>query len=433
MSASSTGNTITFTYTAATGGVSNGAVTLVVPSGWSAPSTTGSAAGFTTASTGTVAVSSQTITVSGVTVSAGNTFTIVYGSTASSGPGATATSTLGAQTWQAQEKSTSGGTLTNLASSPPSPVNASADGSGTLTTPTTTVLASSTGNTITFTYTAATGGISSGAVPWSFPRAGAPPQRPAPRPASPPRQPGPLPCPPRRSPCPGLTLSSGSQLTIVYGSKASSGPGATAASTLGAQTWQAQEKSTTGGTLTNLASSPSITVNASADGSGTLTTPTTTVLASSTGNTITFTYTAATGGMSNGAVTLVVPSGWSAPSTTGSAAGFTTASTGTVAVSCQTITVSGVTLSGGGTSPSSTAPRPRRTGRHGGLDPRRPDLAGPGEIHQRRHAHEPRLLALDHCQRPADGSGTLTTPTTTVLASSTGNTITFTYTAATGG
>ena len=53
-----------------------------------------------------------------------------------------------------------------------------------------------------------------------------------------------------------------------------------------------------------------------ADGSGTLTTPTTNVSASQTGHTLTFTYTAATGGMLNGTVTLVVPGGWSAPSTT---------------------------------------------------------------------------------------------------------------------
>ena len=54
MSASQTGRTITFTYTAATGGINNGSVTLVVPAGWSAPSTTGANAGYTTASSGTV-------------------------------------------------------------------------------------------------------------------------------------------------------------------------------------------------------------------------------------------------------------------------------------------------------------------------------------------------------------------------------------------
>ena len=58
----------------------------------------------------------------------------------------------------------------------------------------------------------------------------------------------------------------------------SGGPGATATSSTGAQTWQAQEKSTSAGSLTNLGSSPSITVYA-ADGSGTLTTPTTNVSA----------------------------------------------------------------------------------------------------------------------------------------------------------
>src|SRR5207248_3066984 len=108
---------------AATGGLSNGSVTLAVPNGWSAPSTTGSAAGYTTASAGTVSVSGQTITVSNVTLAGGSTFTISYGSTAGGGPGATAPVSAAAQAWQAQEKSSSGGTLTNLSSSPAITVN----------------------------------------------------------------------------------------------------------------------------------------------------------------------------------------------------------------------------------------------------------------------------------------------------------------------
>src|SRR5207237_1013213 len=135
-----TGRTITFTYTVAAGGISNGSVTLDVPAAWSAPSTTGVNAGYTTASSGTVSVLSQKITVSSLTLAGGATFTIVYGSTAGGGPGATATSTTGAQTWQAQEKSISGGSLANLGSSPSITVNA-ADGTGTLTTPTTAVSA----------------------------------------------------------------------------------------------------------------------------------------------------------------------------------------------------------------------------------------------------------------------------------------------------
>ncbi|MBA2460941.1 MAG: hypothetical protein H0V45_04110, partial [Actinobacteria bacterium] len=101
VAASSTGNTITFTYTVATGGMRNGSVTLAMPTGWSAPSTTAGTAGYTTSTAGTVGVGGQTVTVSGLTLVAGSTLTITYGSTAGGGPGATASATTGAQTWQA--------------------------------------------------------------------------------------------------------------------------------------------------------------------------------------------------------------------------------------------------------------------------------------------------------------------------------------------
>ena len=101
--ASLTGNTITFTYTAPAGGMNNGSVTVAVPNGWNAPSTNTTDAGYTTATTGTVGVAGQTITVSGVTLAGGGTFTIVYGNKTSGGPGATAPSATGAQTWQAQQ------------------------------------------------------------------------------------------------------------------------------------------------------------------------------------------------------------------------------------------------------------------------------------------------------------------------------------------
>ncbi len=114
----STGHTITFTYTAASGGVSGGGVHVTVPSGWSPPSTTGTAAGYTTASTGTVSISGQTIIVLGVTLASGATLAINYGARGSKGPGATATQSVGPQTWTATEKSTTGGTETNLAKSP---------------------------------------------------------------------------------------------------------------------------------------------------------------------------------------------------------------------------------------------------------------------------------------------------------------------------
>src|SRR6266508_2750826 len=312
VSASQTGRTITFTYTAAAAGMQNGAVTIAVPGGaspWSAPSTTATAPGYTTASTGTVSVASQTITVSGVTLAGGATMTITYGSTAGGGAGATAT----------------------------------------LTTGTTSVAAGQTGRTITFTYTAAaSGGMSNGSVTVDVPSGWSAPSTTGANAGYTTSSTGTVSVAGQTITVSSVTLAGGGSFTITYGSTAGGGPGATATSTSGAQTWQAQEKSTSTGTLTNLASSPSITVLA-ADGSGTLTTGTSDVSAGQTGRTITFTYTAGTGGTSSGSVTLAVPAGWSAPSTTGSNAGYTTASSGTVSVAGQTITVSSLTLGAGST------------------------------------------------------------------------------------
>ncbi|MEO9180427.1 MAG: hypothetical protein ABI298_02120 [Acidimicrobiales bacterium] len=114
----STGHTITFTYTAASGGVYEGGVHLLVPAGWSPPSTTGSAAGYTTVSKGTLSIDGQAIVDLGVSLTEGKTLTITYGSKALKGPGATATTTVGPNSWLSYEKSTSGGTETQLAKSP---------------------------------------------------------------------------------------------------------------------------------------------------------------------------------------------------------------------------------------------------------------------------------------------------------------------------
>lgn len=111
--------TISFAYTAAGGGLSDGTLRLAVPSGWSAPSTASGAAGYVKASTGHVSVSGHTITVSRLTRAAGQTVKIIYGSETGGGPGARSPSTaVGAQTWNAQEKSTARGKLARLVSSP---------------------------------------------------------------------------------------------------------------------------------------------------------------------------------------------------------------------------------------------------------------------------------------------------------------------------
>ena len=85
--------------------MSNGVVRVTVPAGWSAPSLTTTAAGYTTASTGVVGVAGQVITVTGVTLAGAATMTITYGDTGGGGPGATATATTGAQTWQGAQAS----------------------------------------------------------------------------------------------------------------------------------------------------------------------------------------------------------------------------------------------------------------------------------------------------------------------------------------
>ena len=114
----STGNTIVFTYTAASGGTQLGEVDVTVPSGWSAPSTSTKSAGYTVSTVGTVAASGSTIKVTGLTLLAGQSFSITYGSTKGNSPGATATSTIGAATWTTLEKSTVTGTLRAIAASP---------------------------------------------------------------------------------------------------------------------------------------------------------------------------------------------------------------------------------------------------------------------------------------------------------------------------
>src|SRR5439155_1610594 len=349
VSASQTGRTITFTYTAAAGGMVNGSVSVTVPGvlgGWSAPSTTGSNAGFTTASTGSVAVAGQTITVSNVTLAGGASMTITYGSTGSGGPGATATATTGAQAWQAAQKSHSGTPLTNLGSSPTITVYA-ADGTGTLTSNTSAVSASQTGKTITFTYTAAAGGISGGRITIDVAPSWTAPSVTSSNNGYTTASTGSVSVSSQKITVDNITLAGASSMTVTYGDTSGGGGGATVPSSTGGVVWQGQERSTGGGALANI-TSPTITVYA-ADGTGTMSAGTSNVSATQTGRTITFTYTAAAGGISSGSVTLVVPSGWSAPSTTGSAAGYTTASSGTLSIASSTITVSSLTLAAGNT------------------------------------------------------------------------------------
>jgi len=423
----SPGNTLTFTYTAAAGGMSGGDVAVTLPSGWSAPSTTGTDPGYATSSTGTVSGVGQTLDVSGVTLAGGATMTIVYGDTGGGGPGATAGTTGGANLLQTQQRSTGApAVLTNIAASPSVNVYA-ADGSGTATTSISVVSAGQTGRTVTLTYTAAAGGTIGGSLTLDVPSGWTPPATSA-GPGYSTTNVGSLSVSGQRITVTGVTRTAGQTVVITYGS----GGTATAPATPGSQTWTVQEASTAAGTLTPIASSPAIAVE-SADGSGTLVPAPSAVSASQTGMTETFTYTVAAGGMSGGSVTLVVPAGWSAPSTTGSNAGYSTSTAGTLTVAGQTITVSALTLSGGASfsiaygDTSGGGPGATVTSTTGGATwtaKERSTAAGVLTA----LASSPSITVY-----AANGTGTMTALPANVGNGSIGNTLTFTYTAAAGG
>ena len=217
-------------------------------------------------------------------------------------PGRNGLATAGANAFPTQQRSTAGGILANIGASPSVNVYA-ADGSGTVTTPTANVVNGST-NTIVFTYkAAAAGGTSNGSVTVTVPTGW-----PAPTAGNTTSSLGARSYAGQTVTVSGLTLAANATFTITYGPAA-------APTTGGPQVWSATERSTAGGALAALALSPSINVYAP-DGSGTLTAAPALVGFGSNGNTETFTYTAATGGTSNGSVTVVVPAGWNAPSTT---------------------------------------------------------------------------------------------------------------------
>src|SRR5262249_54289105 len=109
---------------------------LIVPTGWPVPSTVTSAPGYTTASQGTLTTNDRTISISGINLNSGQTLTIVYGSKASGGPGATAPSTAGAQSWATSQRSNYNGVLTALSAGSPSVTVNGADGSKSTLTPT---------------------------------------------------------------------------------------------------------------------------------------------------------------------------------------------------------------------------------------------------------------------------------------------------------
>jgi len=437
----STGNTITFNYTAART-MSSGQLGIAVPAGWSTPSTTPTAAGYTTSTCGTVGVSGSEITISGVSMSSGAGCAVTYGSKAGGGPGVTAPATSPANEpadFTTQEESTNDSNLVALAVTPTVTVTA-ADGAGELGVSPTSEITSSTGDDLTFTFTAPAGGLRDGELTLLVPTGWTTPTLSTGSPGG------------FISLCgndenstvtavgeghlitiPEVFLKEHESCEIEYGINGFN-PGVTAPSSSGHYTFTTQEKSTAAGTLTGISSSPAISV--STDGTGTMTIPATHVAVNSTGNTLTFTYTAATT-ISSGEIAMTVPEHWSTPSTTGTAAGDTTSTCGTVGVAGSDIAITGVSLASSGTctvtygsktggGPGATAASTSPTNEPQAFSTREKSSAG-GTL-TALGAGSPKVTVT-----AADGAGELGVSPTSEITSSTGDDLTFTFTAPAGG
>ncbi len=113
------GHTISFRYTAADGGMANGAVTVEVPAGWSAPSLTGKRPRLRDRQQRGLRLARRPQDRRlGPQSPRRRRSADPYGSTTLGGPGATAPTVGGTQVWQGQERSNSSGTLHDLGASP---------------------------------------------------------------------------------------------------------------------------------------------------------------------------------------------------------------------------------------------------------------------------------------------------------------------------
>jgi hypothetical protein len=263
--ATSKGNTYTFKYTAAAGGLVNGTITIAVPTTWTTPQTTSStSAGYTTESGGggtvTYTATNHLIKVTGVTLSGGTTLTITYGG-GTNATKVTVPSTTGTATFTTKEASLSGGTPAAITTQPKVGVYAK-NGLGTMSVSPTAVSKSS-ATTLTFTFKAATGGMSTGEVTVKVPATWPAPKSSSATSGYTKASTGSLTITSgttRTIKVTGVTLSSGTTMTITYGATSKT---VTSPATAGTYTFTAKEASISGGTLTALSSSPTVLVGSS--------------------------------------------------------------------------------------------------------------------------------------------------------------------------
>jgi hypothetical protein len=387
--ASAVGEALKFTYTATDQGLSYGYITLTVPPGWTPPSLAGQGAikvacvtpaSDCNADHAPVTFDGQVVTVNRIILPREQSLTITY-------IDATVPGSVGPATFSASEKPTTKGSLTPVNPSPVVTLTC-ADGTGTETVSPGTVTAAST-STLIFTYTPASGcEVVGGAVSLTVPPGWTPPSATPGAAGYVTTSPG--------SPTPavsgsaitvtGITLAAGQAFTITYST-------ATAPDSATTSTFATSEQTASTGRPAPLLSPPQVTVEppvstgstsppASAGSSspatggtggtisvqptdvgrttgaptGTMTVAPTTVTASRPG-TLTFTYQPPASGLASpGEVTLMVPPGWTPPSTAPGKAGYATSRPGALSVSGMQITVTGLALGPGQHSPSPTGP-----------------------------------------------------------------------------
>jgi hypothetical protein len=380
---SAVGVALKFTYTATDQGLDPGYIALTAPPGWTAPSATGEGAitvacvppaGDCNADHAPVTFDGQVVTINRIFLPLGQSLTITYSD-------ATVPAAAGPATFSTAEKPTTAGPLNSVIPSPVVTVTC-ADGTGTETVSPSTVTAASTG-TLVFTFTPASGcEVVGGAVSLTVPPGWT-------LPSATPGAAGHVTTGPG-SPVPavsgsaiavtGITLAAGQAFTITYSNATAPGSATTS-------TFATSEQTASSGRPAPLFSPPQVTVEPATAGSsspatgtsssspagtsssspagtsssppatgaegatgaptGTMTVAPTTVTASRPG-TLTFTYQPpATGLASPGEVMLLVPPGWTPPSTAPGQAGYTTSSPGALSVSGRQIVVSGLALGPG--------------------------------------------------------------------------------------
>jgi hypothetical protein len=283
-------STLTFIYTPAGGcALVDGAVSLIVPTGWVRPSATRGAAGYVSSDLGpnSVRISGTTMTISGVTLAAGQPFTITYRKT-------TAPATATTSTFEASEESAAAGSLTTLlvppqvtvrpATTPTSPPPSTAtsthtpkgtpsttpsvstptptptvtptprlNSAGTMTVSPSTVTAGRP-SPLTFTYQAPASGLPpSGEVTLTVPPGWTAPSASPGAPGYASATPGAAAVTGRQIEVTGVNLAPGEPLTISYRPK-------TVPQTAGNSVFDASERPSTTAMLTALADSPSVAI-----------------------------------------------------------------------------------------------------------------------------------------------------------------------------